>query len=143
MNQYSINKYLIVFIFSCLYIGCDKKLSSNSNYITDTLSVSTQNLTNLPKDLTGTYTGRISCDDCEFVELTLDQNHTYHLKIQLYTDEHSKVSIIHEQGKFNWDKNNSTLSLDKFGFKFKISKKKLYFLQNSEQYYDQEYLIKK
>ena len=104
MSQYSINKYLIVFIFSWLYIDCDKKQSSNSNYITDTLSVSTQNLTNLPKDLTVTYTGRIWCNDCEFVELTLDQNHACHLKIQLDTDEDSKVSIIHKQGKFNWDK---------------------------------------
>jgi hypothetical protein len=142
VNKFSINKYLIVFIFSYLYIGCDKKQSLNINYNTDTISGLAQNLTNLPKDFIGIYKGKISCDDCEFVVLKLDKNNNYKLEIQLYTDEDPKKSVIHEQGKFNWNKKNSTLSLDKFNFKFQISGNKLYYLDQSGQYYDQEYLIK-
>lgn len=142
MNIHSIQYYILLIIFSCLLNSCDKKQTIKAFTQTDSLSVSSSIRDTLPKKFIGTYQGSISCDDCEFVVLTLDQSNTYKLKIQLFNDEDSKGSIIYEQGNFNWDIKNSTIALDKFGFKFKAFEKKLYYLDNTGQYDTEEYLLK-
>lgn len=134
MNNYSINKYVMLFFFNIIFISCDKKKNIYQNSEINHIS-------EIPKSITGTYIGQISCDDCDFVELTLYGNSSYALKIQLFAEE-DKEPIINEKGNYSYDKNNSILILDKYGFRFRISGNKLYYLDKSNKYYQEEFLIK-
>ena len=74
MNNYSIYKYVILFFFNIIFISCDKKKNIYQNSEINHIS-------EIPKSITDTYKGQISCDDCDFVELILYGNSSYALKI--------------------------------------------------------------
>ncbi|WP_128330741.1 copper resistance protein NlpE N-terminal domain-containing protein [Apibacter sp. HY039] len=132
MNKFSSVFFTLLFISSC----SDNKKTINP-------LISNQDSVTSAQSIYGTYSGEISCDDCESVVLTIMDNHHYSLTIHLIGEEKSSQSTIKEEGIYTWNADKTILSLDKFNFKFKVDHGKLYYLDHNITINEDEVLIKK
>ncbi|MDR1876500.1 MAG: copper resistance protein NlpE [Flavobacteriaceae bacterium] len=136
--------FLIAGCLFALVISCDKKQAQNSNSETDSILISDPLKQDFQDkvEITGTYKGDISCDDCESVELILKEDNSYDLVLHLLGEEKTENSIIRDKGRYTLSQDSTSLSLDKYELHFKIGKGKLYYLDNSSEINEHEVLIK-